>query len=942
MTRGFHMHPRSRLAFGLILVPTLLAGGLLPTGRAGAQGLFGKNKVQYEHLDWKVLRTEHVEVFFYAAEEELAREMAAIAESTCVEFDATFRMRPRHRIPILTYASHQAFQQTNATPGFISEGTGGLTELIKGRVLIPHNGSHHRLRWVTRHELVHAYMLEKIAQVQKAAKKYRGAWPPLWFTEGLAEYLSTTWDATAEGLLQDAVVNGVARPMTKSWDIEGTVLMYKEGQSFLEFAAERHGGRDRIMDLFEHWPEGASFADVWEKTFDEKLADIDEDWFASLKRRYYPKVATRWPVKEIARAVTCCGETFDLAPVVLPASAPGDTALRLAYLSARDGAVELRVRVERGGRVESDRRLLRGGFSPRFESFHFFRSRLGVSRAGRLAVVAQHGGRDVLHIVDSVRGDVLQTWSFAGITGLASPTWVVGDTTIVIVGQADDGRTDLYRVRVADGTIAALTHDGADDDDPTAHPTRPYVVFASDRESGARGDHALFGLDLVSGEIEPLTSGPGDDRRATWSPDGTTLAFLSDREGIDDLWLWRDGRVQRASRFLGPAYDPAWHPLGNALLFSGQAGWSFHLYEVPVTPVDSLWQEEDPSLDRAGPPVIARAVEPVEPYARRLSLDVAQSLVALDPALGAAGGGGLVALSDVLGNEGLYLFLSNDASSLGGFLDGMEFGVTYFNRARRLNYGIGVFRLTRVYDVDFDLFRRERRIGGTLLAAYPLSKFTRLEATTVVRYAQDHLLRNGDFRDLLLLSNFLAFVHDDARFTFHGAEGGHRFNVTVGFTRDLSSGTGDDVSLTFDGRVYQRLVPDVVWANRLVAQASTGDDPERFYLGGPFALRGWERRVLAGTKTAFAQSEIRLPILARTRLGAPLPIQFPRVNLALFADAAVAGEYGQPFERRGAVGAGIFVGGGYFPVLRLDFVKRTDFVRIDPKTRTQFTIGYSF
>jgi hypothetical protein len=29
-------------------------------------------------------------------------------------------------------------------------------------------------------------------------------------------------------------------------------------------------------------------------------------------------------------------------------------------------------------------------------------------------------------------------------------------------------------------------------------------------------------------------------------------------------------------------------------------------------------------------------------------------------------------------------------------------------------------------------------------------------------------------------------------------------------------------------------------------------------------------------------------------------------------------------------------------VLRLDFVKRTDLRKIDPTTRTQFSVGYSF
>ncbi len=941
------MRSRLRLATAIAFAAACLLLGA--PGHPVAQGLYGQNKVQYDRLDWQILRTAHLEIYFYEEEEQLARELAAIAESTCAEFDSTFRMRPRNRIPILTYSSHQAFQRTNATSGFIGEGTGGLTELIKGRVLIPHTGSRHRLVWVTRHELVHAYMLEKLAQQRRAHKNYRGAWPPLWFTEGLAEFLATSWDATAEGLLQDAVVTGTARPMTQSRDIEGTVLMYKEGQSFLEFVAARKGGKRAVMEIFERWMDAPTFPEIWEKTFGEKLEDVDEEWFEGLRRRYYPKVATRTPVKDVARAVTCCGPTFDLAPVVLPPAAPGDTTLRFAYLRAEDGAVDLRVRRERGGKLVDDRRLLRGGFSPRFESFHFFRSRLGASRDGRLALVAQQAGRDVLHVVDSRTGEVERTWSFRGIVGLASPTWVVGDTTIVVVGQSVGGSTDLYRVRIADGAIAALTADPADDDDPSAHPTRHAVVWASDRDSHGGPQHALYEMDLVTGAVTKLTSGAADDRRATWSPDGTTLAFLSDRLGIDDLWLWRAGQVQRASRFLGPVYDPTWLPGGTGLLFAGQSGWTFHLYDVPITPIDTLWAPALPAPIEAAPDsalpslaMVPRAFEPAEPYRRSLSLDIAQSIVSVDPALGTGGTGGMVALSDVLGNEGVYLFVANDAASLDDFLDGMEFSATYFNRAQRLNYGLGLFRLTRVYDVDIDLYRRERRIGGTVLASYPLSRFRRIEGSTVVRHAQDHLLRNGDFRDLWLLSNYFAVVHDDARFTYHGAAGGQRINLTAGYTRDLSSGAGDAVSLLLDARFYRTPIKDVVWANRLVTQVSSGDDPESFYYGGPYALRGWDRRVLFGTRTALAQSELRLPILGRTRLGAPLPIEFPRVSAALFVDGAVAGGTPSPVKRLGSIGAGVYVGGGWFPVLRLDWVKFTDFRTIGRATHTQFTIGYLF
>src|SRR5512145_2567593 len=190
---------------------------------ARAQG-FGKNKVQYESLDWSVLETPHLRLHYYAAEESLARRLAAFAESVCVVFDGRFRLEPKRQIPILLYSHHHLFQQTNATPGFVSEGTGGLTELIKGRVLIPHTGSRARLEWVTRHELVHAYMLEKLSRVMRDNRRTQNYLPPLWFIEGLAEYASTTWDAEAEGLLRDAVLTNEARPLTRSDDITGTVL----------------------------------------------------------------------------------------------------------------------------------------------------------------------------------------------------------------------------------------------------------------------------------------------------------------------------------------------------------------------------------------------------------------------------------------------------------------------------------------------------------------------------------------------------------------------------------------------------------------------------------------------------------------------------------------------------------------------------------------------
>ena len=94
---------------------------------------FGQNKVQYRDFKWEVLTTPHFEIFYYQGEEETAYDAARMAERSYTRLSRILRHRFSNKIPVILYASHTDFQQTNVLGGFISEGTGGVTEFNKNR-----------------------------------------------------------------------------------------------------------------------------------------------------------------------------------------------------------------------------------------------------------------------------------------------------------------------------------------------------------------------------------------------------------------------------------------------------------------------------------------------------------------------------------------------------------------------------------------------------------------------------------------------------------------------------------------------------------------------------------------------------------------------------------------------------------------------------------------
>ena len=104
-------------------------------------GYFGQNKIQYRRFDWHVLRGEHIDLYYYSDAEELGRVALAYGEASYDTLERRFNHSVTRRIPLIVYASHSDFEQTNILPFIPPEGLLGVTEFLKRRVAMPFRGS---------------------------------------------------------------------------------------------------------------------------------------------------------------------------------------------------------------------------------------------------------------------------------------------------------------------------------------------------------------------------------------------------------------------------------------------------------------------------------------------------------------------------------------------------------------------------------------------------------------------------------------------------------------------------------------------------------------------------------------------------------------------------------------------------------------------------------
>src|SRR5438034_1482722 len=208
-----HKTPRTRVArffLGLFVIAALASP-------ASAQ-YFGRNKVRYHAFDFRVMSTEHFDIYFYPAEHDGVEIAARLAERWYSRLERLFGHALVDRQTLVLYASHADFEQTNIVTEEIAEGTGGLTEPQHRRIVLPLAGPIADTDHVIGHELVHAFQFDIAASPGGTVGQSPFARLPLWFIEGMAEYVSLgRVDANAAMKLRDATL---ARRLPSIADLE--------------------------------------------------------------------------------------------------------------------------------------------------------------------------------------------------------------------------------------------------------------------------------------------------------------------------------------------------------------------------------------------------------------------------------------------------------------------------------------------------------------------------------------------------------------------------------------------------------------------------------------------------------------------------------------------------------------------------------------------------
>ena len=546
-----------------------VALALLCATRLEAQQYFGQNLVQYKHFKWRVLETEHFLVHYYPEEKEAVRAAARMAERSYARLSKIIGHQFREKKPIILFSSRADFGQNNVT-GDLGEGVGGVTESGRHRLIMPFTGDLGSFEQVLAHEMVHEFQYDIFQKGRAGANQQvlDRINPPLWFMEGMAEYLSIGPNhALTAGWLRDAAVNGTIPTVKQMTDRPDKYFPYRYGESFWQYVGERWGDA-AIGEILRNTP-AVGIERAFVRELGMPLEDVGAAWREAVQSQYLPSAASYQRPQTFAQPLLTRrrsgGEIF-LAPAL---SNDGNYIAFLSNGNEKRGELFIDLWLGNAKTGERVKRLVKSTLNPDFEELRLLYSQSAFSNDGKtLAFTAQRAGKDVLYLLDIPSRNVSKRLDLP-FDAVTAPSFSPDDRRIVFSGT-QGGVTDLYIIDTDGKNMKRLTNDIYGDLQPSWSPDGKRIAFATDR--GAPTDlsklhFAKWQIALIDPEtsaIEVLPLQAGHNLNPAWAPDGNSIAYISDRTGVQNVFLFdlKDRNQYQLTNVLGgisaiTEYSPA-------------------------------------------------------------------------------------------------------------------------------------------------------------------------------------------------------------------------------------------------------------------------------------------------------------------------------------------------------------------------------------------------
>lgn len=762
---------------------------------AGAQ-YFGQNKPSYRTFRYQVKQMPKFEIYHYFEEDTFLNYFANRAEEWYAIHQRMFADTFKKRNPLILYSTHAEFQQTTAVSGSLGIGTGGVTESLKNRVIMPATHAIAQIDHVLGHELVHAFQYNRLLISDSIKLKSLGN-IPLWMIEGMAEYLSIgSIDPNTAMWMRDALLNKDF-PSIKKLSTDSKYFPYRYGHCLLAMIGKTWGDSIIVPLMVQTAKIGLDKALDTIIGFNSKT--LSGLWKTSIENYYKPFMKDSSNVLTGRKIISKKNSgRMNLSPSLSP------DGKYIAYFSEKNVfSLDLFLaEAETGTLIRKVRKINR---LHEIDDFNFIESGGTWSPDSRkYAFVVFSQGRNKIAIIDVQKGKIEAEISIGGVLSLTSPEWSPNGRYMVFNGLVN-GIGNLYLYDLELKKTEKLTSGFYSSIHPAWSSDGKNIVFSSEalnkKQPSKRYCFNISMLNLETREIKTLNLFSGaDNLNPRFSHDDKCIYFLSNADGFRNLYQYKiaEDKLCRLTEYVtgisgitpfSPAISTA--RSNDLIAYTLYLNNNYEIYTARGSEFKPLEIDRDsvnfdagtlPPLECIRPGIVDAALynRPKDaivvaldsirdvPYRPRFRLDYISNNIDIGVSTGRTynnnmGGSVYMIFSDIVGNNQLYsaLALNGEIYDFGG-------QTAYINQTKRVKWGASLshipYRSGNMYlkfdsltildekylvtDLILDYIRMfEDNI--LLFSFFPISQTRRLEAGASASWYYYRIDRYHYYYDLL-------------------------------------------------------------------------------------------------------------------------------------------------------------------------------------------------